>query len=102
VHLERSHRCYLGTAPRECKPKPERGRWRSHSLTAGLPVAIYTIAYSGNGGTDRGLLKRLANTQDSTSYDPTQQSGIYVEVHSADQLNAAFSMVASELLRLAK
>jgi hypothetical protein len=72
------------------------------SNAAGLPVAIYTIAYSGNGGSDRGLLKRLANTQDSTSYDPTQQSGMYVEVHSADQLNAAFSMVASELLRLAK
>jgi Flp pilus assembly protein TadG len=66
------------------------------------PVAIYTIGYTGNGGTDAALLKRLANTQDSSSYDPSQQTGKYIPVNSADQLSAAFTEVASELLRLAK
>ncbi len=66
------------------------------------PVAIYTIGYTGDGGTDAPLLKRLANTQDSTSYDATQQTGLYIEITSADQLTAAFKAVASNLLRLAR
>jgi hypothetical protein len=70
--------------------------------TAMNPVAIYTIGYSGNGGTDEALLKRLANTQDGSSYDPTQQTGMYIHVASADQLTPAFAAVASALLRLAK
>lgn len=72
------------------------------SQTGMNPVAIYTIGYTGNGGVDAALLKRLANSQDSTSYDPAQQTGMYIPVNSADQLSAAFSAVASELLRLAK
>ena len=70
--------------------------------TAMLPVSIFTIGYTGNGGTDAGLLKRLANTQDSSSYDVGQQTGQYYEVHTADQLSGAFAAVASSLLRLAK
>jgi Flp pilus assembly protein TadG len=66
------------------------------------PVVIYTIGYTGNGGTDAVLLKRLANTLDANGYSATQQSGLYVEVHSADQLTAAFNAVASDLLRLAR
>jgi Flp pilus assembly protein TadG len=72
------------------------------SNAAGNPIVVYTIAYSGNGGTDKALLKRVANTQDSSSYVATEQTGMYIEVHSADQLSAAFSAVASDLLRLAK
>jgi hypothetical protein len=70
--------------------------------TAIGPITIYTIGYTGNGGTDAGLLNRLANTQLSTSYDPTQQSGLYVQVDSADQLSSAFMQVASSMLRLAQ
>jgi hypothetical protein len=66
------------------------------------PVAIYTIGYTGNGGIDPVLLKRLANTPDITGYDPTQQTGMFVEVHRASDLSTAFSQVASEVLRLAK
>ncbi|MBZ5580072.1 MAG: VWA domain-containing protein [Acidobacteriia bacterium] len=40
--------------------------------TGMLPITIFTIGYTGNGGIDTVLLKRLANTQDSTSYTPTQ------------------------------
>lgn len=67
-----------------------------------LNIAIYVIGYQGNGGTDAVLLKRLANTQDSTSYDATQPSGLYVEATDSTGLAQAFQTVASELLRLAK
>jgi len=70
------------------------------SQTAMSNVAIYTIGFTGNGGTDAGLLKRLANTQDSTSFDPTQATGMYIEVSDPSQLSAAFYEVASSLLRL--
>ena len=32
-----------------------------------MNVAIYTIGFTGNGGVDAALLKRMANTQDSSS-----------------------------------
>jgi hypothetical protein len=72
------------------------------SQVAMQPVAIYTIGYSGNGGTDAALLKRLANTQDSTSYNSLQATGMYIQVNSADQLGPAFDAIAGQLLRLAK
>ncbi len=72
------------------------------SQTTMNPVTIYSIGYTGNGGVDSGLLKRLANTQDSTSYSSSQQVGIYVQVDSANQLNAAFMAVASSMLRLSQ
>lgn len=72
------------------------------SQTAMQPVTIYTVGYSGNGGTDATLLKRLANTQDSTSYNASQATGFYIQVNSADQLGAAFNTIAGQLLRLAK
>ncbi|HTX36525.1 MAG TPA: pilus assembly protein TadG-related protein [Bryobacteraceae bacterium] len=70
--------------------------------TAIGPITIYTIGYTGDGGTDSALLKRLANTQDSTSYNPSEQTGLYVQVDSADQLSSAFMQVASSMLRLSK
>ena len=72
------------------------------SQTAMQPITIYTIGYSGDGGTDATLLRRLANTQNSTSYNSTQQTGFYVQVNSADQLGAAFNTIAGQLLRLSR
>jgi hypothetical protein len=72
------------------------------SQNAMQPITIYTIGYSGDGGTDATLLKRLANTQSSTSYNSSQQTGFYVQVNSADELGAAFNTIAGQLLRLSK
>jgi hypothetical protein len=66
------------------------------------PITIFTIGYTGNGGINTELLKRLANTLDSISYSMNEQAGQYIEVDRADQLAAAFGNVASELLRLAQ
>jgi Flp pilus assembly protein TadG len=65
-------------------------------------VVIYTIGYTGNGGLNADLLNRIANSKSSSSYDNTEQVGMYVEVNNLSDLNAAFSAVASDLLRLAK
>jgi Flp pilus assembly protein TadG len=72
------------------------------SQTAMQPITIYTIGYSGDGGTDAALLKRLANTQDAASYNSSQGTGVYIQVNSADQLGAAFNTIAGQLLRLSK
>jgi Flp pilus assembly protein TadG len=68
------------------------------------PVQIFTIGYSGNGGTDTGLLNRLANTPQSTSFvpSPTEPVGKFYLVNSTAGLQAAFSQVASSILRLAQ
>jgi Flp pilus assembly protein TadG len=68
------------------------------------PIKILTIGYTGNGGTDIVLLKRLANQADSTSFvaSPTQSQGQFWQVDNANQLGAVFADVAASLLRLAK
>jgi Flp pilus assembly protein TadG len=66
-----------------------------------MNIAIYCIGYTGNGGVDQVLLKRMANTQDSTSYNQAYQTGMYVPAGNAIELQNAFNSVASALLRLA-
>jgi len=76
--------------------------WRIHN-DAGLKVTIYVIAYTGTGGTpDTDLLKRLANTADSTSYNTSYQVGQYVEASDTAALAQAFQSVAASILRLAQ
>ena len=72
--------------------------------TGMLPITIFTIGYNGNASypIDPVLLKRLANTQDSTSYNSGQQVGMYIQVNNSTSLSAAFEQVASSLLRLAQ
>ena len=67
-----------------------------------MTITIYTIGYTGNGGTDDGLLKRLANTVDSTSYDSTQPVGQYYPASNADGIAKAMATIMSSVLRLAQ
>lgn len=75
---------------------------RIRTQTAMPAIAIHCIGYTGTGGTDLGLLKRIANTLDSSSYSSSQETGQVIQVNSADQLGEAFNQIASELLRLAR
>jgi len=71
--------------------------------TQTMSISIYTIGYSGNaGGTDDGLLKRVANDVTSTSYTKTQPWGQYYSASDQASLAKAFSDIASALLRLSK
>jgi hypothetical protein len=67
-----------------------------------MPIALYTIGYEGNGGVDAALLKRVANTTDSTSYDSTQQVGVYYPAADAADIANALSSIMSSVLRLAQ
>jgi Flp pilus assembly protein TadG len=67
-----------------------------------MAVAIYAIGYTGNGGVDDGLLKRVSNDKTSTSYNATQQTGRYIPASDKNQLANAFDTLASIILRLSQ
>jgi Flp pilus assembly protein TadG len=67
-----------------------------------MNITIYTIGYTGNGGIDKALLKRIANEQDATSYNSSYQTGLFVSASDAQSMQTAFGQVASQVLRLSK
>jgi hypothetical protein len=67
-----------------------------------MPVSIHVIAYTANNGVDDGLLKRVANTTDSSSFNIAQPQGLYVPAGDSTALANAFNQVASSLLHLSK
>jgi hypothetical protein len=71
--------------------------------TQSMPVTIHVIAYTGNTpGVDQGLLKRVANTTDSSSSSTAQPRGLYVSAGDSTALAAAFNNIASQILHLAQ
>jgi hypothetical protein len=71
--------------------------------TQNMAIAIYTIGYLGNaGGTDDGLLKRVANDKSANGYNGTQPTGRYIAASDTAQLAAAFDTMASIILRLSQ
>ena len=75
---------------------------RAGDTTGNMGVQIYVIGYSGNGGCDDGLLKRIANDITATGYDSTQPRGRYYSAANGAELAAAYEQLASDLLRLAR
>ncbi len=67
-----------------------------------MGIQIYVIGYSGNGGCDDGLLKRVANDINAAGYDSTQPRGKYYSAANGAELAAAYEQLASDLLRLAR
>jgi hypothetical protein len=67
-----------------------------------LNVTIFTIGYTGDGGVDTALLKRIANTKDSSNHTASWQTGQYVAASDTNGLAVAFQTVASAILRLAQ
>ncbi|HEY3834957.1 MAG TPA: pilus assembly protein [Bryobacteraceae bacterium] len=63
-------------------------------------IAIYTIGFTGDGGVDAALLKRMANDATASSYNSNYATGEYVEAWDAASLQNAFWQVASQILRL--
>ncbi|HLH20863.1 MAG TPA: VWA domain-containing protein [Bryobacteraceae bacterium] len=70
--------------------------------TQNMSIQIFAIGYLGNGGADDGLLRRVANDQSSSSFDPTKPIGRYIAASDTVALANAFSSVASSVLRLAQ
>src|SRR5437764_7236137 len=74
---------------------------RIGDLSGNMNIAIYAIGYTGNGGCDDGLLKRVANDKSATGYDSSQRTGIYVAAADKTALANAFNTIAAAILRLA-
>jgi hypothetical protein len=70
--------------------------------TQSMQITIFAIGYQGNGGTDDGLLKRVANDKSASSYDGTQATGRYIAAADKNALAAAFDTLASIILRLSQ
>jgi Flp pilus assembly protein TadG len=73
--------------------------------TSPMPITIYTIGYTGNGGTDNGLLQKIANVAacNVNGYAcsvSTEQQGIYAEASDADAISNAFNVILTAILRL--
>ena len=67
-----------------------------------MQINFEVIGYTGNGGVDVGLLKRVANDPTGVGFDGTQPNGNYYSAGSQTELAAAFASVASDILRLSK
>jgi len=73
--------------------------------TSPMPITIYTIGYTGNGGTDNGLLQKIANVaacnvNGYSCVNSTQQQGIYAQASDADAISNAFNVILTAILRL--
>ncbi len=77
-------------------------RIRNKELNSNVTVQVYTIGLGGAGAAEHELLKRIANTSDSTSHDNNAPTGTYVFAPTPAQLVAAFQKVGSETLRLSR
>ncbi|MDO9366057.1 MAG: VWA domain-containing protein [Methylotenera sp.] len=77
-----------------------------HSASLGSAVNNPETSFSGGCSTNSEvgstILKRLANSTDSTTYNAAQPTGIYVSAATIAQCDEAFSKIASEILRLTK
>jgi Flp pilus assembly protein TadG len=77
---------------------------RIRADTSFTPV-IYCIGLGGTvttGQVDPVFLNRVANTPQSSSYNSSQASGIYVYAPTAAELASAFETVVSQILRLSQ
>jgi hypothetical protein len=74
---------------------------RTGDTGGNMKIQFEVIGFTGNGGVDDGLLKRVANDKTAVGYDSTQTTGKYYSADNPAQLADAFNKVASDLLRLA-
>ena len=63
--------------------------------TSPMTITIYTVGYTGNGGTDYGLLEKVANVQGCkvngiSCYTDTQAAGLYIQASDKTALANAF------------
>lgn len=77
---------------------------RLYSLGLGDRLNDLEVDFCGYDDSDFGanILKRVANTADVIGHNINQPTGLYVYAEDADELNNAFSTIASEILRLTK
>jgi hypothetical protein len=70
--------------------------------TNSMSITIFTVGYTGNGGTDYGLLQKVANVPGLAFYNSSQPAGLYIQASDKTALANAFSIIATAILRLAR
>ncbi len=78
-------------------------RWRAGAINNIVPL-VYTVSLLDNPSEppDPIFMKRISNTTDSSIYDSTKPTGLYLDTNSADQLPSAFQRIASQVLQLSQ
>jgi len=77
-------------------------RIRDRALNPNLAVTVYVIGLGGAGEAEHELLRRIANDPAAGNFDSTRPHGLYVYAASPAQLQEAFAVVATEVLRFSK
>lgn len=67
-----------------------------------MKIGFEVLGYTGNGGVDDGLLKRVANDPGAVGFVPSQPNGRYYEAADPVQLAAAMNAIAADILRLSR
>jgi hypothetical protein len=82
---------------------------RNETVTGSAPmkITIMTVGYTGDGGTDAGLLSKIANVPNCLFNTfgctmPTQPTGVYIPANNTADLDTAFSTLMSTILRLSQ
>jgi hypothetical protein len=84
---------------------------RNETLQGSAPMitTIMTVGYTGNGGTDAGLLSKIANvpgcsfnTFSCSITTVPSSSGVYIQANNVADINTAFSTLMSTILRLSQ
>jgi Flp pilus assembly protein TadG len=82
---------------------------RHETITGSAPMVttIMTVGYTGNGGTDAGLLSKVANVPNCkfntfSCTVATQATGVYIQADNVADINTAFSTLMSTILRLSQ
>lgn len=75
-----------------------------HSIGLGTRVDSLEITFCAYNSSEHGsnILKRIANTADSDTYNSSHPTGLYAWAASDSELDAAFDTIASEILRLTR
>jgi Flp pilus assembly protein TadG len=82
---------------------------RNETVTGSAPmkITIMTVGYTGDGGTDAGLLSKIANVPNCLFNTfgctmSTQPTGVYIPANNAADLDTAFTTLMSTILRLSQ
>ncbi|MGD0348631.1 MAG: hypothetical protein ABSA85_17855, partial [Terracidiphilus sp.] len=86
--------------------------------SAPMVISIMTVGYTGDGGTDAGLLSKIANVSGCSIKNPynvtlncvvttgangtKEQNGVFIPASNTTELNDAFSTLMSTILRLSQ
>lgn len=75
---------------------------RIYTIGLGDALNNLEVTFCGYGNNERGatILRRLANTADSDTFNAAQPQGLYCHAATASELDRCFSTIASEILRL--